>query len=268
MARLGDMMYKYGFIGAGNMGSALATALKIDRAEIAISNRTEEKGKALADAIGVKFTTNDDIALNSKYVVLGVKPQVLPDLMPTLESALLRNNSAILVTMAAGVKCNTLSEDRPVIRIMPNTPASIGEGVVLICRNDKVSDEDFETFINDFKDAGTIIKIDEDLIDAASVISGCGPAYIYMFMDALARAGEALGLDYQTATALAIATARGSASLARASSDSLEELRVKVCSPGGSTIEGVKSFQENDLDNVVKEALGAAYNRTKELSKQ
>lgn len=268
MARLGDNMYKYGFIGAGNMGSALAKALKINREEIAISNRSEEKGRAVADKLNIKFTSNEDIAENSKYVVLGVKPQVLPELMQALKTTLLRNNQAILVTMAAGVKCNTLSEDRPVIRIMPNTPAQIGEGVVLICRNDKVSDEDFDTFINDFKDAGTIIKIDEELIDAASVISGCGPAYVYMFMDALAKAGEALGLDYDTAVELAIATTRGSASLAKVSPDNLEELRIKVCSPGGSTIEGVKSFQENNFDETVKEALTAAYNRTKELSKQ
>ena len=265
MDRLGDLMYKYGFIGAGNMGGALANAL-IDKSELAVSNRTEEKGRALADKLGCKYTTNEDIAENAHFVVLAVKPQVLPDLMPTLKTALLRNSCPVLVTMAAGVKSNTLSDTLPVIRIMPNTPVSIGAGVILICRNDKVSDQDFETFINDFQGAGNIIKIDENLIDAASVISGCGPAYIYMFMDALARAGESLGLDYDTAADLAMATAKGSAALAQSSSDSLDELRIKVCSPGGSTIEGVKSFQSDDLDGVVKDALTAAYNRTIELS--
>lgn len=267
-------MYRYGFIGTGNMGAALARAL--DRSmEVALTNRTADKAKALADELGFVATSNEDVAENSYYVMLGVKPQMLPELCPAISETLRKNadkngKKPVIVTMAAGVKmqtlCGMLGDDYPVIRIMPNTPVAIGEGVILASRNDSVSDADFDAFIADFSGAGSIHKLSENLIDAGTVVSGCGPAYIYMYIDALAKAGEALGLDYETAVALAQGTAKGAASLSMQSDQSLEDLRIAVCSPGGSTIEGVKSFWESDLDGVVKAALDSAYRRNKELA--
>lgn len=268
-------MYKYGFIGTGNMGSSLARAL--DRqTNVAMSNRSPDKVKDLTDELGFKMSKNEDIAENSSYIMLGVKPQILPEVCEEIKEALKRNKaqnskSPIIITMAAGIKmeklCELLGEKYPVIRIMPNTPVAIGKGVILATKNNLVSDEDFEEFILDFKNAGSIKKIDENLIDAASVISGCGPAYIYMYMESLAKAGEKLGLSYDLAKDLAIETTIGSASLAAASSNTLEELRIKVCSKGGSTIEGVRSLEESQLEKNVEKALGCAYNRTIELSR-
>ncbi len=260
------MKYDYGFIGAGNMGSALSRALK--NQVVAVSNRTPEKAEALAKEIGATATTNADLAQNSKYLMLGVKPQVLPSLIDEIRDNL--NPDTIFVTMAAGVKMATLSKylgfDAKIIRIMPNTPVAIGEGVILASKNGNVLDEDFDTFISDFDSAGTVVSIDESLIDAGSVVMGCGPAYIYMYIDALARAGEGLGLTYDLATELATATAIGSAKLASVSDDTLESLRIKVCSPGGSTIEGVRVLEDKGLDDLVSDALTAAYKRTKELA--
>ncbi|MCQ2461716.1 MAG: pyrroline-5-carboxylate reductase [Clostridia bacterium] len=268
MARLGDIMkYDYGFIGAGNMGSALSKALK--GPTVAVSNRTPEKAEALASAIGATATTNADIAANSRYIVLGVKPQMLPVLIDEIREDI--SPDAVLVTMAAGIKMSTLCEmvgrEQSVIRIMPNTPVAAGAGNILVAKNSKVRSEDLETFISDFASAGELLEMDEDMIDAASVISGCGPAYSFMFFDALAKAGESLGLSYDMAKDLALSTVKGSAFFARKSDLSLDQLKVNVCSPGGSTIEGVKVFENENLDEIVTKALRAAYDRTLELSK-
>ncbi len=267
-------MYRYGFIGTGNMGAALARALDKGMA-VALANRSAEKAKVLADELGFVATSNEEVAENSAFIMLGVKPQILPELCPTISCAL-KNNAEIngrkpvVITMAAGVKmaslCGMLGDDYPVIRIMPNTPVAIGEGVILASKNELVTDEDFDSFISDFSGAGSVHKLPEDLIDAGTVVSGCGPAYIYMYIEALAKAGESLGLDYDMAVMLAQETARGAASLSIHSDRSLEDLRISVCSPGGSTIEGVKSFAESDLDGVVKTALDCAYRRNKELA--
>ena len=267
-------MYRYGFIGTGNMGAALARALDKNM-RVALSNRNAAKAQALADKLGFVATSNEDVAQNSELVMLGVKPQMLPELCPTIVDALKKNaetsgKKPIVITMAAGVKmqtlCEMLGDTYPVIRIMPNTPVAIGEGVILASKNELVADEEFDAFIEDFSGAGSVHKLPEDLIDAGTVVSGCGPAYIYMYMEALAKAGESLGLDCETAIMLAQETAKGAASLSIQSDKSLEELRISVCSPGGSTIEGVKSFVDSDLDGIVKKALDCAYKRNKELA--
>ncbi len=260
------MKYDYGFIGAGNMGGALSKALK--GKIIAISNRTPEKAEKLAKEINATASTNEDVASNSQYLMLGVKPQVLPSLIDEICEFI--NQETILVTMAAGVKMATLEQQLSkqnikIIRIMPNTPVAIGEGVILASKNANVSDDEFGKFIDDFTNAGMIVPVNEELIDAGSVVMGCGPAYIYMYIDALAKAGESLGLDYDLAAKLAKATTIGAAKLSSVSDESLNELRIKVCSPGGSTIEGVKVL-DSKLDDLVQEALDAAYKRTKELA--
>ncbi len=272
------MRYKYGFIGTGNMGCALARAVvkKCPQNEVALANRSSVKAEALSDEIGGTILDNVTLCEKSKFILLCVKPQMLENLMPTLKSALLKNfegsaEKPILVTPAAGVTMDTLLSltginEWPVIRIMPNTPVSVGDGVILATKNDFVTDGDFATFVSDFSAAGSIEILPENLIDAGSVISGCGPAYIYMYIEALAKAGENLGLSRETAESLAKTTARGSAALSITSDESLKTLRERVCSPGGSTIEGVKSLLESDLDGVVERALNAAFNRTKELA--
>lgn len=259
------MKYDYGFIGTGNMGGALSRAIK--NKTIALSNRTPEKAEELAKVINATATTNEDVARNSQYLLLGVKPQVLPSLIDEIREFV--NPDTILVTMAAGIKMASLEKEfknAKVIRIMPNTPVAIGEGVVLASKNANVSDDELGQFIDDFAEAGMIVPVNEELIDAGSVIMGCGPAYIYMYIDALAKAGESLGLDYDLAAKLAKATTIGAAKLSSVSDETLESLRIKVCSPGGSTIEGVHVLEDQNLDGLVLDALTAAYKRTKELA--
>lgn len=274
------MRLEYGFIGAGNMSTALVKALieQVPGNAIGISNRTSVKAKDLTRSTGtIFFESNEEIVKNSKIVVLGVKPQNLPELFKEIEKPILERlkteeDSLTFVTMAAGVTtekiCKMVKNEIPVIRIMPNTPSAISEGTILISKNDLVDDFTFERFIKDFSGAGTFVKMNENSIDAASTISGCGPAYIYMYMEAMAKAGISLGLDPEIATELAVATTRGTSGLALASEESLSDLRNAVCSPGGTTIEGVKSLEESNINLIVKKALEAAYNRTLELAKE
>ena len=265
------MRYEYGFIGTGNMGSALSTGVvkKVDAASVAVCDHSAEKAQALADNIGVKVTTGEDIAENSNFVVLAVKPQMLEKAMAPLQDALKSNGSVVLVTMAAGTRISTVAGysggDYPIIRIMPNTPAAVGAGTILVTRNELVSDEVFQKFMDDFSAAGVIVPIEEGKLEAAAVISGCGPAFVYMFIDAMAKAGEKLGIDYETGAKLAESTTRGTALLSELSDESLETLRIRVCSPGGTPIEGVNSLFDSDLDGVVRKALQASYDRTLEL---
>lgn len=259
-------MYKYGFLGAGNMNGALAMAMTRGL-PAGVTGRTPERAALLSASLGLKLTDNLDIAANSKYILLGIKPQILPEVCEQISSSI---KDSIIITMAAGVKiqklCELLGRELPVIRIMPNIPVSIGRGVILSCKNSLVSDEDLRTFMDDFKGAGSFIELEEELIDAASVISGCGPAYIYMYTEAMARAGESLGLPYELSRSLAAMTAVGAGELASSSHESLSELTKAVCSPGGSTVEGVYVLEEGDLKGLVSRALAAAYRRTKELS--
>ncbi len=268
-------MATFGFIGVGNMGGALASAVlkKLDPKEVYVADNAAEKTERFAREYGAVVSTPAEIARVCKYIVLGVKPQMLASLMTELAPILREraHGEFALVSMAAGISISSIEYmcDRavPVIRIMPNTPAAVGEGMILACMNEFISDEEYAFFADAFAAAGRLDKIKEKHIDAASVVSGCGPAFMYMFMEGLVEAGKKLGLDEKSARLYAEQTMRGAATLAMSSELSLEQLRINVCSPGGSTIEGVKVFQEKDMNDMIFEALKASYIRTKELGR-
>ena len=268
-------MALFGFIGVGNMGGALASAVckKIDPKEVMLADHLAEKAEKLAAEYGAVVSDNATIAAECKYIFLGVKPQMMAGLLAEIAPILKTRSHGdfILVTMAAGLSISTIEYmcgwALPVIRIMPNTPVSVGEGMIIVSSNEFISDEEFATFYDALSLAGKFDKIKEKYLDAASVISGCGPAFMYMFMESLVSAGKKLGLSDESARFYAEQTMRGAATLAASSELSLEQLRVNVCSPGGSTIEGVKVFEERELSDTVFEALKASYIRTKELAR-
>ena len=180
-----------------------------------------------------------------------------------------RTDRFILVSMAAGLSCEKISQlaggEYPVIRIMPNTPVSVGEGMILICSNSKVTDGENDEFEELLSEAGKTLFLEESLFDAGSAVSGCGPAFVYMFADALAKGGNFCGLDSEKALFLATQTLLGAAKLALSSEESPDSLREKVCSPGGSTIAGVATLESAAFRGAVMAALEASYKRTKEL---
>ncbi len=267
------MKYLFGFIGCGNMGGALlGAALKTtDKSNISVYDKNEEKTRAACEKYGVTPESAENIILECKYVFLGVKPQVLDPVMQSLGEALLkRENDLVLVSMAAGISSSKVRElslkNHSVIRIMPNTPVAVGEGVVWYCPNG-VKEEDEKEFCRAMSGSGVVERIDESKIDAASALSGCGPAFVYMFAKALAEAGRDCGLEYESSLISAAQTVKGAAEMLLKTKTPPDELTDAVCSPGGSTIEGVKSLRKNNLSAIVADAVNASYLRTLEMGK-
>ncbi len=266
-------MIKVGFIGAGNMGGALAkAAAKNKDVAVFLTDIDSQKAAALSEKLNAVNTSIQEICSIADYIFLGVKPQVLPEVLKEI-SALLksRNDRYILVSMAAGVKCERITDllgfSTPVIRIMPNMPVAVGSGMIVYTANDAVTDTEKCEFVSIMQNAGAFDQIDEDLIDAASAVSGCGPAFAFMFMDALAKGGENSGLSYEKALMYAANTVLGSAKMLLKSDSTPKELTDAVCSPKGSTIEGVQSLQNDTFESVVKTAVDKSFKRTKELGK-
>ncbi len=261
---------KYGFIGCGNMGGALARALSKTTKDIMLADFDSKKAQSLADELGVKCGTNNDIVLGCERIFLGVKPQVMGEMLDSLKD-ILKEKKPLLISMAAGLStekiCEMVSEQIPVIRIMPNTPVSVGKGMILYCANMLVSKQSILDFVSDMRFGGILDELPEELMDAGCSVSGCGPAFMYMFIDALARGGEQCGLPREKAIKYAAATMAGAAELALTSGKTPEELRNAVCSPGGSTLEGVKVLTEENITEIGIKAVKASFKRNIELGK-
>ncbi len=264
--------YFMGFIGTGTMGGTLAKAACVrveqDRC-IALADASREKAEALAGELGCTCADNADVARDSKFLFFGVKPQYIADMLSGIAPVLAaRKDGFVLVTMAAGVTIAKVREllgaDYPIIRIMPNTPCAIGKGMVLYT-SDGVSEDDLSDFLAGMDAAGSFDCVPEKLIDAGSAISGCGPAFVYMMIDALADGGVACGLTREKAVLYAAETVIGAGSMAIESGLSPSALKEAVCSPGGSTIAGVKALEDRGFRGALMEAAVAAYNKTKEL---
>ena len=181
-----------------------------------------------------------------------------------------RSDRFVLCSMAAGLSIARIQEmageDFPVIRIMPNTPASVGEGMIQYCSSNVTAEEEQE-FCRLMAKAGRLDPVPESLMDAASCVSGCGPAWVYQFIEALADGGVACGLPRAKAQEYAAQTLLGSARLVLESGMHPGALKDAVCSPGGSTIQGVRVLEEKGLRGAVMDAVIAAYNKTKEMGK-
>ena len=259
---------KYGFIGCGNMGGAIAKALCQSTKDILLSDRSG-KGAAIAAALGCAYGTVEEAA-NCDFVFLGVKPQGMAQVLSALQPAL-QTKKPVLISMAAGMTVSTIETlaggDLPVIRMMPNTPVAVGRGMIQYCRNGLVTDEALQVFLQDMAPAGLLDAIQEDLMDAATSVSGCGPAFAYLFLDALAQGGAACGLSLEQATQYAAETLIGAAEMVKSQGISPKELAQKVCSPGGSTIEGVKVLEERGLSSIVMDCVKASFEKNKLLGK-
>ncbi len=262
----------FGFIGCGNMGGALALAISkaVSGNEILLADCDQNKAKTLAEKIGVTVSDNETVVKNAKYIFLGVKPQNMADVLTPLADILKqRQDRFILVTMAAGLKISRFNEilgaKLPIIRIMPNTPVSVGEGMILYATCPAITDEEVTEFESSLKFAGKLDRIPQDLIDAGSVISGCGPAFVYTFAESLQKAGVNCGLSEEKAILYAAQTLKGAAELLLQSGETPDALRVKVCSPKGSTIEGVEVLKNSEFEKIVDDTVKASFRRTIEL---
>lgn len=261
---------KIGFIGAGNMGGAIAKAVAKSSCapEIWIADSCADKAKELAREICAAAADNAAVIDRCDYVFLGVKPQVLGGVLQSIAS-MSEVKQPVFISMAAGVTidtiCNTLGTDAKVIRIMPNTPVSVGAGMILYACSDRVTAEEEKNFLKIMEQAGEVDQLAENLIDAASAVSGCGPAFAFLIAEALADGGVACGLPRDKARKYAAQMLYGSAELLRKSEKCPGDLKDAVCSPGGSTIQGIQKLEENGVRGAFIDAVVAAFERTKEL---
>ncbi len=261
-----------GFIGCGNMGGALAFAVSQSlETKVYISDFDSAKTNALKAKIPCTVADSETLLRTSDFVFLGVKPNGLAGLLESLKKPLSECPNTVLVSMAAGVKIekilSMLPIPHPVIRIMPNTPVNVGEGMTLYAVSDTVTPATEAAFLALMKTTGAVDRIDESLIDAACAVAGCGPAFGYMFIDALANAGKDCGLSYEKAKFYAAKMLKGAAEMVLQSEKSPDTLKQEVCSPGGSTIEGVKVFAAEDLAGITHRAVRASFEKTKALGK-
>lgn len=260
-----------GFVGTGKMGGALAGAVieKIGAENVALCDNDISKAYKIGGEKALVLDNAAELCKNAKFIFLGVKPQMLGDtaneLKDTLESL---NTPVVLVSMMAGVSLKRLKDafgNLPIIRIMPNTPVLVNQGMIAYCKNELVSEKDLEDFLYLLSLAGKTESVPEELFDAVTSVSGCGPAFVYMFVKSLAEGGVAAGLSYELALSLAKQTVLGATELLIKSGESPDKLRDDVCSKGGSTIEGVKALEQNTLSETIKKAVLASFERNKQL---
>ncbi len=262
----------FGFIGTGNMGGAMAkaAACSMDPKNIYLANRTAAKAQTLAQTLGSQTATNEYIAESCGYIFLGVKPQGMADLLASLAPILKkRKDGFVLVSMAAAISIRDIrvmaGGDYPVIRTAPNTPVSVGCGVILYDISENVTAEMENRFLENMRGGGMLDRLPEALMDVGSVVAGCGSAFACMFVEALADGGVACGMPRQKAVQYAAQMLMGTAKLVLESGKHPEQLKDEVCSPGGSTITGVHALEKGGMRAAAIDAVRAAYDRTVKL---
>lgn len=261
-----DKKFTLGIIGAGNMASAvLGGILKagmVSPGRIAVSDPDPEKLAIMRQNKVMAVSDNRLLAAESEYLMFAVKPQVAPAVVEEIKDCI---DAGTVISIMAGVRIETLAAalgSRNYARIMPNTPALVGEGVSAVAFSEGYSSR----FVLDiFKSIGDVIEIDEKHFAAVTSLSGSGPAYVYMFIDALIKGGVKGGLPEDVAKRLAVGTVRGSAKMVGVDPRKTCELVDAVCSKGGTTIRAVESFREDGLEDTVIRGMDKCRARAKEL---
>ena len=261
---------KYGFIGCGNMGGAVASALSQSTKQIVVSDRSG-KAKVLAEKLSISYGDNHKIASECDAIFLCVKPHMMQDMLLTLQSVLAQRKP-LLITMAAGLTMQSIEDftdcHLPVIRMMPNTPTALGKGVIQYCCNDLVEEAALQQWLRDMQPCGLLDELEERLIDAASALSGSGPAYMYVFLEALADGAVACGIPRAKAMDYAAMTMVGAAEMYLQTNTHPGALKDAVCSPGGSTIVGLHALEQHGFRGGVMDCVMQAYEKNKQLCKK
>ncbi|RKD29571.1 pyrroline-5-carboxylate reductase [Thermohalobacter berrensis] len=264
-------MYKIGLIGAGNMGFAIMKGLLKEYlySHIVFTDKSREKKERIKEKLKIKYINdNKELAQKSKFIVLAVKPQNYDQVISEIDSVL--NEKNIIVSIAPGITIQYIKErlrkDIKVVRAMPNTPALVGEGMTAISfSNDEFEEEEIKDVKKIFKSLGETVIIDEKYQDAIVPISGSSPAYVYMFIEAMADAGVLMGLPRELSYKLASQTVLGAAKMVLETGKHPGELKDNVCSPGGTTIEAVANLEKNGFRGVIIEGMNKCYEKTKKM---
>lgn len=269
------MKKNIGLIGCGNMAQAMITGIvssKIVFGEnVFVSDKDEEKLKYIKEKFNVNISKdNKEVAENSDIIILAVKPNKYGEVIQGIKDYVKKD--VIIVVIGAGITIDYVEESfekkLKIIRTMPNTPALVGEGMSAICYNELITENDLEDVVNIFKSFGKVEIIEEDLMDAIPAISGSSPAYVYMFIEALADGAVLDGVPRDKAYKMAAQSVLGAAKMVLETEEHPGELKDRVCSPAGTTIEAVYSLEKNNFRGTVMEAMRKCTDKTREMSKR
>ena len=260
------------FLGSGVMAEAMISGILnedlMEPAQMIASDPREERGRELAERYGVRATTdNREAAKAAEIVVFSVKPQVLPAVLGEVQGAI--KPEGLILSIVAGARIGVIAESlghAAIVRVMPNTPAQIGEGMSVWTATSAVSDEQRLQAQSILRALGEEVCLDdEDYLDMATALSGTGPAYVFLFMEAMIDAGVHLGFSRRIAQQLVLQTIRGSVDFARQSVAHPAELRNMVTSPGGTSAEALYQLEKGGFRTVLSRAIWAAYQKSKYL---
>lgn len=271
---MADIDRKLGFIGAGNMGEALLKGLlargSARAQDVRVSARRPERVQELVTGYGVQGGSNVEVARGSDVLVLAVKPQILDQVLREISPAVTRDQ--LVVSVAAGVPIaaieRRLHPPMRIVRAMPNTPATVGAGATAIALGENATEADLSVARTIFDSVGLTVVLEESQLDAVTGLSGSGPAYLFLIIEALADAGVKVGLSRRASLQLAAQTVLGSAKLLIESGQHPGLLKDGVTSPGGTAIAGLHTLEAGGLRNVLMNAVEAATRRSRELGEE
>lgn len=263
---------KIAMIGFGHMGSAIiAGGIKAGAflsGDVAVADRSEESLKK-AEALGVRTVADNKAAISgADIVILAVKPNNLTEAAEDLREAI--SESAVIVSICAGKQLKTMAElfgeSAKLVRVMPNIPAIVGEGMSALCPNENVTKGELSAVRKIFESFGKAEVLPEELFDCVTAVSGSGPAYVYAFIEALQKYAEGAGMSAHEAKIFAAQTTLGAAKIALLSDESPAELKAKICTPGGTTAEAIKVLNEKNFEGIIIDAAKACAEKSNKLS--
>jgi pyrroline-5-carboxylate reductase len=266
---------KTGFVGAGNMATALIKGLiqsgVYSRDQLMASDREQEALDGMSSQFGLKcVSSNRELVQACSTVVLSVKPQIMGVVLEDVKGDV--RDDHLFISIAAGIPLSMIhgiiGKDIPLIRVMPNTPALVQKGVSALAGGKFAGPEHMAAARTIFDAVGETVEVQEPMMDAVTAVSGSGPGYVFRMMECMVDAGVSAGLERETSLRLVIQTFLGSAHLAKESEDSLSSLREKVTSPGGTTAEGLATFEKMGIEEMTKKAVEAARDRSVALGKE
>ncbi len=271
------IIMNFGFIGAGNMVSAIVKGMTIgtksyDGNCIYVTSKSGITAEELAKTCSAHFCkTASEVVAASDVLVLGVKPHVLAEILPNMKADI-DKKKPLIISIAAGKTLeyigSLLSERTPIVRVMPNINGKIGASTTGICKNDFVTAEQFQIAKEMFSTIGTVIEIAEQQFSVFSVIGGASVAFAYLYMDALSRAALKAGMTKKQALEITAETVLGSAKMVLESGEHPYALIDQVCSPGGTTIEGICSLQSNNFESTIISAFDAVLQKDKWIARK
>jgi pyrroline-5-carboxylate reductase len=264
---------KVGFIGCGNMATAMISGMMdagcLDPDQVMVSDPSMDKLTEMQEKTGVKISqANEEVADFAEILILAVKPYLYEPVAREIQESLAE--TAIVVTIAAGISMEKmqvqLGRPQPVVRTMPNTPALVKEGVTAVCKSGEVQDDGYAEVVRLLESFSKVVELPESKMDVVPAISGSSPAYVFMLIQAMADAGVRDGLPRQAAQDMAAQAVLGAAKMVLETGIHPEELKDRVCTPGGTTIEAVMTLEQKKFRGAVQEAMKACTDKTKAMT--